>query len=351
MNNWKKYKLGDLVTFQRGHDLPKTQFIEGKYPIWGSNGIIGYHYEFTTKGNGIVIGRSGNIGKPQFCKEDFWAHNTTLYVKEFHNSNPKFIFYLLQTMNLANYNSGSAVPTLNRNYIHPIEVEAPNLETQTRIANFLSQFDDKIELNRQMNKNLEELAQLKFKTLLKDKDKWRKGKLGEFFEIIMGQSPKGESYNENKEGIIFYQGRSDFGVRFPTERIYTTEPTRFAEKFDTLISVRAPVGDLNIALERCCLGRGLGAIRSKYFSFAFYTAKSLVSEIKSFQSGTVFDAINKKDLENINMIIPPIEEIEEFEKFANPIDLKIYNNEIQSRTLATYRDSILPKLMSGAIEI
>ena len=156
--------LGDLVTFQRGHDLPKTQFKDGPYPVAGSNGIIGFHNEFTTRGPGVTIGRSGNIGNAFFYERDFWAHNTSLYVKEFHGSHPRFVYYLLKNFDLAGHNSGSAVPSLNRNYIHPLEVIAPQeIEEQKAIAKILSDLDAKIELNHQMNKTLEQIAQAIFK--------------------------------------------------------------------------------------------------------------------------------------------------------------------------------------------
>ena len=160
MPNWKKYKLGELVSFQRGHDLTVADIRMGIYPVAGSNGPIGYHDKFTTKGPGLTLGRSGNsIGVAHYYENDFWAHNTTLYSKEFHNSNPKFIYYLLKTIDFNSHNSGSAVPSLNRNYISPFEVLAPDdLPTQTRIATILSALDDKIELNRRTNETLEAMA-------------------------------------------------------------------------------------------------------------------------------------------------------------------------------------------------
>jgi type I restriction enzyme S subunit len=163
MSEWKETTLGQLVTFQRGHDLSQTQFEEGKYPIIGSNGIIGYHNKFTTRKNGITIGRSGNIGSPFYIEEDFWAHNTTLYVKEFHNSYPKFVYYLLKTFNFQNFNSGSAVPSLNRNYIHPYPVYVPDYDEQVKIAAVLSCLDRKISNLRQQNETLERIAQTLFK--------------------------------------------------------------------------------------------------------------------------------------------------------------------------------------------
>ncbi|MFN2393834.1 MAG: restriction endonuclease subunit S, partial [Pyrinomonadaceae bacterium] len=169
MGNWKTTTLGDLVTFQRGHDLPKSQVVEGKYPIAGSNGIIGYHNEFTTKAPSITIGRSGNIGNPFFYETYFWAHNTTLYIKEFKSADPKFIYYLLKTLDFTGHNSGSAVPSLNRNFIHPLKVYVPDsIEEQKAIAKILSSLDDKIELNRQMNATLEAIARALFKAWFVD---------------------------------------------------------------------------------------------------------------------------------------------------------------------------------------
>jgi len=163
MREWKTYKLEELITLQRGHDLTRTQMQHGKYPVAGSNGVIGFHNEFTTKGPSVTIGRSGNIGNAYYYDVNFWAHNTTLYVKQFKNCDPKFIYYLLQTMNFGGHNSGSAVPSLNRNYIHPIEVKVPDLPIQRQIATILSSLDDKIELNLQMNQTLEAMAQAIFK--------------------------------------------------------------------------------------------------------------------------------------------------------------------------------------------
>jgi len=125
MSEWRECKLGDVVTFQRGHDLPKTQMQEGIYPVAGSNGIIGYHNTFTTKANGITIGRSGNIGTPHFYKTNYWAHNTVLYIKDFKGNERKFIYYFLKVIDFSYFNTGSAVPSLNRNHIHELDITLP----------------------------------------------------------------------------------------------------------------------------------------------------------------------------------------------------------------------------------
>ena len=217
VSEWREVRLGDLVTFQRGHDLPKAEMKEGPYPVVGSNGIIGYHSKYTTEAPCITIGRSGNVGNPFLSKCKTWAHNTTLYIKEFKNTDPIYIYYLLKTLDLGYYAVGSAVPTLNRNHIHPILISVPeSIEEQRSIAATLSALDDMIELNNQINKTLEEMAQAIFKSWFVDfepfKDGefeeselglipkgWRVGKLSDVGEIIGGGTPsksKPEYYSE-----------------------------------------------------------------------------------------------------------------------------------------------------------
>lgn len=155
MNRWKECQLGDLITFQRGHDLPKAKMQGGEYPVVGSNGIIGYHNEYTTETPSITIGRSGNVGKPFLYKGRSWSHNTSLYIKEYKAVDPIFIFYYLQTLELNNYAGGSAVPTLNRNHIHTLGVCVPvEIDVQRKIASVLSALDDKIAINTAINENL-----------------------------------------------------------------------------------------------------------------------------------------------------------------------------------------------------
>ena len=155
MTEWIEFTLGDLITFQRGHDLPKSDMKNGQYPVVGSNGIIGFHDEFTTDAPSITIGRSGNVGKPFIYYGKTWSHNTTLYIKDYKGNDPTFVFYFLKTMDLANYAGGSAVPTLNRNHIHTLPIQVPaSVEIQKRIGNYLKLLDDKIAENKSINKNL-----------------------------------------------------------------------------------------------------------------------------------------------------------------------------------------------------
>lgn len=152
---WKECTLGDLIAFQRGHDLPKNQMTGGKYPVVGSNGIIGYHNEYTTESPSITIGRSGNVGSPFIVYGRTWSHNTTLYVKDFKGNDPVFVFYFLKTLDLVNYAGGSAVPTLNRNHIHTLPIKVPeSAEIQKKIGYYLRLLDEKIATNRAINDNL-----------------------------------------------------------------------------------------------------------------------------------------------------------------------------------------------------
>ena len=158
MEQWKDYQLGDLLNFRRGHDLPKSEMIAGDVPVAGSNGVIGFHNEATPISPCITIGRSGNVGTPNFYKK-CWAHNTVLYIDDFKENNPDFLFYLLKTIPLKSFGGGSAVPTLNRNHIHPIVVKSTkDIKLQQKIVEILKSLDDKIEFNRQIKDNLTRLV-------------------------------------------------------------------------------------------------------------------------------------------------------------------------------------------------
>ena len=180
------------------------------------------------------------------------------------------------------------------------------------------------------------------------------GTLCDIAVITMGQSPSGSSYNEDGVGEVFYQGRAEFGFRFPKRRLFTTEPKRMAEAGDVLLSVRAPVGDLNVAYERCCIGRGLGAIHSKtgHNSFVLYTMFALRSLLNVFNGeGTVFGSINRDALNAIPIDIPSVTEIEQFEAIVHPIDELIRTNYEENCRFNALRDSLLPMLMSGEIDV
>lgn len=331
--------------------------VAGKYPVVGSNGIIGWHNEYTTEAPSITVGRSGNVGNPFIYYGRSWSHNTTLYIKEYKNTDPVFIYYFLKTLNLSNYAGGSAVPTLNRNYIHTLKVSVPEtIEEQHNIGMFLKLFDDKIQQNIRINKNLQSQALAIYIHMIVKKadESWHTGLLSDIASITMGQSPKGDSYNENGIGTVFFQGRAEFSFRFPSRRLYTTEPKRMAKANDILMSVRAPVGDLNVAYEDCCIGRGLSAIHSKdnHQSFVLYTMFILRQQLDVFNGeGTVFGSINRDALNSIPISIPPHKVMDKFESIVAPMDASIRINYEENCRLQAMRDSLLSRLMSGELDI
>ena len=298
----------------------------------------------------------------------------------------KFCYYLISSKVVKQQLSAAAQQTKIRHTspdkIKDCTVWIPSLEEQTKVGQFLYDIDSKIALNRQINDNLEAMArqlydywfvQFDFPNeegkpykssggamVWNDKLKreipqgWSNGVLSDVANITMGQSPDGSSYNEDGEGIIFYQGSTDFGLRFPNIRQYTTSPSRYANKGDILMSVRAPVGALNIANNDCCIGRGLSALSSKIGSMThlYYLMNDFRLKFEGMNSaGTTFGSITKDELFSLPVIIPTKSVISEFEQVCEPIFDKqmIIGEEINA--LTKQRDELLPLLMNGQASV
>ena len=183
---------------------------------------------------------------------------------------------------------------------------------------------------------------------------WNDGIFADIANITMGQSPDGSSYNETGEGEIFYQGSTDFGIRFPSVRMYTTSPTRFAKQGDILMSVRAPVGAVNIANTDCCIGRGLSAINSKIGSitYIYYVVHYLKVRFDNLNTaGTTFGSITKDELFNLPVVIPSNDVIERFEAICKPIFDKQMEIGFEIESLTKQRDELLPLLMNGQVSL
>lgn len=288
------------------------------------------------------------------------------------NGNQDFLYYLMKyyVKDILNRECGTVFGSVNKNDISSLIVKIPErFEEQKKISSILSVLDDKIELNKKINRNLEAQAQAIFKSwfidfepfknskfidseLGKIPEGWKVGKLSDIANITMGQSPNGNSYNEKKIGMIFFQGRAEFGWRFPRNRLYTTAPKRIAERDSVLLSIRAPVGDINKALERCCIGRGLASLTSNHKTFLYYKMQSIRHLLDVYNGeGTVFGSINKNTLQEIRTIIPIDSEIIRFELKLKVVDELIRNNYIENLRLIKLRDTLLPELMSGKIDI
>ena len=273
----------------------------------------------------------------------------------------KFLGYALKAhqWEVLQLDEGSTGQTeLNRaRLLDEIMINYPvSFDEQNAIVGTLESIDRKLIVNEQLNDNLMQQAMALYAEMFLNSsdNNVTSGTLSDIAAITMGQSPSGSSYNEDGVGEVFYQGRAEFGFRFPKRRLFTTEPKRMAETGDVLLSVRAPVGDLNVAYERCCIGRGLGAIHSKtgHSSFVLYTMFALRSQLDVFNGeGTVFGSINRDALNAIPIDIPPVTEIDQFEAVAHPIDELIRANYEENCRLEAIRDSLLPKLMSGEIDV
>lgn len=390
-SKWTQCKLGDLVFFQRGHDLPKTKMKVGDIPVIGSNGIIGYHNEFTTKAPCITVGRSGSVGNPIYINEDSWAHNTTLYIKQFFNTDPKFIYYYLKQLNLSHYAGGSAVPTLNRNHIHSIAVYVPtSIEEQKAIAAILSSLDEKIELNNQMNETLEEMAQALFKRWFVDFEfpneegnpykssggemveselgmipsTWKVGNLSDIsIKIFSGGTPKTteDSYwNGNYCWLSSGETRNRFILsteKSITELGVKKSSTKLANKYNTVIASAGQGntrGQASLLLLDTYINQSLISINPKmeFTFFSFLNIARRYEELRAISdSNSIRGSLTTKMIQKLSIVIPELTILSKFDEIINPIIHQIEKNIEESIYLKDIRDILLPKLMSGEIRV
>ena len=378
---WKIYRLGDISTMKYGKLPPQNSC--GQYPIWSGYRNVGFTDTYNcSKGTIIVVARGvGGTGDVKIAKEDCFLTNLSIAVNiDTDICLPQYFYYKFYLSNLRYLDSGSAQSQITIDDLKRLQISLPPLPEQRRIADILGAIDDKIENNRRINTNLELQAQALYKQWFVDfefpneegkpykssggkmadsdlgpiPERWRVGTLSDLANVTMGQSPNGKSFNENGDGIVFYQGRTEFGVRYPSIRLYTTEPTRYAEPMSVLLSVRAPVGDINIATQRCCIGRGVASIKSKTDNNAYMYCclKELRPQLDQYNGeGTVFGSINRKELEGLSLCVPKEEVITLFNNSILGMDKQMLNLFQQTQNLATLRDTLLPKLMNGEIKL
>lgn len=416
--DWKKCKLGDVcypvsetynfsnrekVVFINTGDISFGKFLKKEYePVVSLPGQA----KKSIQKNDILFSEirpaNGRFALVDFDAQDFVVSTKLMVLRSRQIIDLKFLYLLLtnkytlaEFQHIAESRSGT-FPQITFDAISYFPISLPPLEEQTRIAEVLGAFDDKIELLQKQNKTLEDMAKALFKSWFVDFDVvrakqkglpkadimreyhlteelydlfpssfadsplgpipsgWEVKPLSKIAVLTMGQSPAGTTYNETGEGLPFYQGRTDFGFRFPKKRIYCSAPTRIAEKGDILISVRAPVGDLNMANETCCIGRGVASIRSNIskYSFLYYAMLSAQTQFDVFNTeGTVFGSINRKDLSSFSILTPIEQLVKEFNNIIGNFDLKIEENLKQIQTLTELRDTLLPRLISGKMEV
>ncbi|WP_157765270.1 restriction endonuclease subunit S [Prevotella intermedia] len=273
---------------------------------------------------------------------------------------------------------GSKMPRGDKDQIMRYELPTFSPQEQENIGNLVISITNKLWLNRSINHNLEAMAKqlydywfmqfdfpdengkpykssggaMVYNENLKRNipEGWNDGIFADIANITMGQSPDGSSYNETGKGEIFYQGSTDFGIRFPSVRMYTTSPTRYAKQGDILMSVRAPVGAVNIANSDCCIGRGLSAINSMIGSitYIYYVVHYLKVRFDNLNTaGTTFGSITKDELFNLPVVVPSNDVIERFEVICKPIFNKQMEIGFEIESLDKQRNELLPLLMNG----
>ncbi len=383
MRKMSNITLGDLIEFQRGYDLPKSEFKIGYVPVISSNGILGYHNQAKVKGPGITIGRSGTVGLPHFINEDFFPHNTALFIKDFKGNYPKYVFYLLKTLSLNNMGSGSGVPTMNRNHLYPLKVSAYlDFTDQKKIAAILSALDAKIELNNRINAELEKMA----KTIY---DYWfvqfdfpdcngkpykSSGGAMVWSEELKREIPEGwEVLKMNKlliKNIVKFNFNSNKSIDtidlsvMPSSTMclnqknssdFFTTNLFILNKFDILFGAIRPY--LLKAGFSPFDGLVTGTVHSfktkneNFYNFALLTmvSNSMFDFAISNCKGTKMPVIGADDLLSYKVAFNEQVAIK-FNKFLEFKHL-ISNNVKQNQTLAELRDWLLPMLMNGQVKV
>lgn len=385
MSNFPEMTIGDYITLQRGFDITKKEQTEGCYPVISSGGISSYHSEFMVTGPGVIIGRKGTLGSAFYVESNYWPHDTTLWVKDFKGNDPKFIFYFIKKLGLERLDSGSSNPTLNRNFVHQIKAELPDIISQSKIASVLSAIDKKIDLNNRINAELEAMA----KTLY---DYW--------FVQFDFPDANGKPYKTAGGKMIYNptlkreipEGWGDaslvdiatFTNGIACQKYYPSdnEPTykvikirEFSSGFDgSSESVHQSVpekvvvnnGDVlfswSATLEVKLWAGGTGALNQHIFKvtseshprtfFYFEVLKHLeyfkmVAELRK----TTMGHITKDHLIGSRISIPPEDLIQAMDEKVSPILENIISNKQQSLQLEKLRDWLLPMLMNGQVTV
>ena len=397
VGEWCERPLGELTENLDSLRIPVKEADRrtGPYPYYGASGIVDYVDSFLFDGEYLLIAEDGenlrtrNTPVAFLASGRFWVNNHAHIVRGNSEADTRFLMYALTGADISGYLTGSTMPKLTQGNMNRIPILTPPLSEQRAIAHILGTLDDKIELNRRMNETLEAMARALFKSWFvhfdpvrakaADRDPglpksladlfpdsfedsamgeipkgWEVGSVDDEFDLTMGQSPPGETYNDAGVGLPFYQGCMDFGFRFPTRRIYCTAPTRLGKAGDTLVSVRAPVGAINMATENCAIGRGVAAVRHKTGAggYSYQFMKSIKEVFARFEAeGTVFGSIGKKDFHAIACVKPPREIVLAYEARVSLLDNRVEIDERESRTLAALRDTLLPKLISGEMRV
>ncbi|EAC1710462.1 restriction endonuclease subunit S [Escherichia coli] len=345
--------------------------------------------KYLVKEGDIVYSRRGNVTLKALIRKNeagYFCGTGCLLLRPGNLLDSDYLTYYLSTPKIQSWiisqAIGATMPNLNTGILSRIPFSGPEKSVQKKISSALRAIDDKLEINNRINAELEAMAKtlydywfvqfdfpdangkpyktsggkMEYNTTLKREIPagWAVNTLSQIANITMGQSPAGESYNEDGIGTLFFQGSTDFGWLFPTPRQYTTSPARMAKKGDILLSVRAPVGDMNIANADCCIGRGLAALNSKSSSdgFLFYVMKYFKQVFdRRNAEGTTFGSMTKDDLHSLQVVCPEPGLLKRYDDIVSEYNKMIFTRSLENQDLTKLRDWLLPLLMNGQITV
>lgn len=374
---WITEEFNDFIKLNRGFDLPNDKIKEGPYPVVASTDIKAHHYTFKVKAPGVVTGRSGSLGTVQYVKKDFWPLNTSLYVKDFKGNDSSFVYYYLKTMHLELYNSGVGVPTLNQNHLHRIKVVVPeSTADQKRIATILSHYDDLIEINKRRIALLEKSARELYKEWfvrmrfpgwknIDEKDlpaNWKVLRIDDIYETGSGGTPKTGNkiyYNGNINWLR--TGELDDSFIFETEIKISEDglensSAKMYHRHDVVIAMYgATIGKLGILTGNTSVNQACCVLTPKnsFYDYAFIYL-SLIEyrhELIHQRMGAAQQNISQETIRKFKLKFPPLEIMAAFNQKAHPIFDAIEVILRENQILSLQRDRLLPRLMSGQLEV
>jgi type I restriction enzyme S subunit len=382
-DSWKERRWGDLATLEYGKGLRGYERGTGPYPVYGTNGPIGRHREPLCPYPGVIIGRKGAYRGVHYSKKPFFVIDTAFYLKPKTDIDLKWAYYQLLTQNINNMDSGSAIPSTSRDAFYNLHVKVPPLPEQKAIASIFGALDDKIELNRKINETLEAMAMAIFKSWFVDFDPvpglgphkewqdsllgriprgWKVGKVADLGEIICGKTPptaEPENYGDDMPFITIPDMHGQVFVIDTAKKLSTqgvaTQPNKTLTPLSICVSCIATPGLVALTSEHSQTNQQINSIipykdLSPYYCYMAF--KELASEIKAHGSGgSVTLNLNKTQFSTLSVLLPDNSAIAKFHEVSKSIFNRILSNEKQSRTLATTRDVLLPKLLSGEIRV
>lgn len=378
---WIKKRLTDFVWFQRGFDLPLNNFIEGNVPVYGSTSILGFHNVAKVKAPGIITGRSGTLGKFQFSNQDFWPHNTTLWVKDFKGNNEKFAYYLLKTLDFTLFNSGGAVPSLNRNLLNAYIINIPPLETQRKIAKILSNYDDLIENNLKRIKILEEMAQQTYEewfvrmrfpgyetTKINETtglpEGWERVKIENLCTVSGGGTPSKNNEEYWINGDINWFTPTDLTKNNSlviTESELKTNSlgiskssAKVLEANSFVMTSRATIGIFSLLDKPFSTNQGFINVTpndENLKGYLLYNFITRVDQLKGLATGATFPELSKSKFKVLDIVKPNKEILNNFSMYFEIITKQLFNLTYQNHRLREARDILLPRLMMGLVDV